>query len=121
MKRLFGGYAVPALGTVVFATDFMHFVQTRIATIDTYGVFFILLMYWFLYIWLEEEKPWALALSGVFFGLGAASKWICLYAGAGLGLLWLLHWLRRFAEACPSILRPEPLPLYLNPAVRENN
>ena len=99
LKRLFGGFAVPALGTVVFATDFMHFAQTRIATIDTYGVFFILLMYWMMYIWLEEEKPWALALSGVFFGLGAASKWICLYAGAGLGVLWLLHWLRRFAEA----------------------
>ena len=26
--------------------------------------------------------------------------------------------LRRFAEACPSILQPEPLPIYLNPAVR---
>jgi len=28
--------------------------------------------------------------------------------------------LRRFAEANPAILRPEPLPLYLNPAVRES-
>ena len=26
--------------------------------------------------------------------------------------------LRRFAEAYPSILKPEPLPIYLNPAVR---
>ena len=26
--------------------------------------------------------------------------------------------LRRFAENCPSILKPEPLPIYLNPAVR---
>ena len=26
--------------------------------------------------------------------------------------------LRRFAEVCPSILKPEPLPIYLNPAVR---
>jgi len=26
--------------------------------------------------------------------------------------------LRLFAEACPPILRPEPLPIYLNPAVR---
>jgi len=26
--------------------------------------------------------------------------------------------LRLFAEACPSILKPEPLPIYLNPAVR---
>lgn len=27
--------------------------------------------------------------------------------------------LKRFAEANPSILKPEPLPLYLNPAVRQ--
>lgn len=26
--------------------------------------------------------------------------------------------LRAFAEACPSVLKPEPLPIYLNPAVR---
>ncbi len=96
LKKLFGGVAVPALGTAVLASDFMHFVQTRIATIDTYGVFFILLMYLFMYVWLSEDRLWALALSGIFFGLGAACKWICLYAGAGLGVLWLLHWLRRF-------------------------
>ena len=28
--------------------------------------------------------------------------------------------LRRFAEANPSVLKPEPLPIYLNPAVRPN-
>ena len=50
LKKLFGGCAVPALGTAVFAADFMHFVQTRIATIDTYGVFFLLLMYYFMYV-----------------------------------------------------------------------
>lgn len=27
--------------------------------------------------------------------------------------------LRRFAEACPSVLKAEPLPIYLNPAVRD--
>ena len=27
--------------------------------------------------------------------------------------------LKAFAEANPSILRPEPLPIYLNPAVRD--
>ena len=98
LKKLFGGCAVPALGTAVFAADFMHFVQTRIATIDTYGVFFILLMYYFMYIWLAEDRRWALALAGVSFGLGAASKWICLYAGAGLGVLWALYWVRRFVR-----------------------
>ena len=98
LKKLFGGSAVPAFGTVVFASDFMHFVQTRIATIDTYGVFFILLMYYFMYIWLSEDRLWALALAGLAFGLGAASKWICIYAGAGLGVLWLVHWGMQFAK-----------------------
>jgi len=97
-KRLFGGRAVPACCTAVFAADFMHFAQTRMATIDTYAVFFILLMYLFMYLWLTEQRLWQLALCGLCFGLGAASKWTCLYAGAGLALLWALHWLIRGRE-----------------------
>ena len=99
LRRLFGRRGVPALGTLVLAADFMHFTQSRIATIDTYAVFFILLMYLFLWIWLEEEKLWALALCGLSFGLGAASKWTGLYAGLGLGVLWLLHWGAKLLDA----------------------
>jgi len=100
LKRMFGGTAVPTAATAIFAFDFMHYVQTRIATIDTYGVFFTILMYLFMYIYLQADrddvllprKKWLvpLALSGLCFGLGAASKWTCLYAGAGLGVLWLV-------------------------------
>ena len=90
-KKLFGGKAVPTACMLLVATDFMHFVQTRIATIDTYAVFFILLMYLFMYLYLQGGRWRDLALSGVFFGFGAASKWTCLYAGAGLALLWLIH------------------------------
>jgi dolichyl-phosphate-mannose--protein O-mannosyl transferase len=99
LKKLFGGRLVPSLGTILFAADFMHYVQTRIATIDTYSVFFILLMYLFLYLWLSEDKLWALALCGVSFGLGAAAKWTSIYAGAGLALLWAAHWVLRFVKA----------------------
>lgn len=97
IKRIFGGRAIPAAGTMIFAADFMHYAQTRIATIDTYALFFILLMYLFMYIFLTEKKNWALALSGLFFGIGAASKWTCLYAGAGLAVLWAAHWFNEFA------------------------
>ena len=106
LKKLCGGTAVPGCGTAVFAFDFMHFVQTRIATIDSYAVFFTILMY--LFFWLywragrERKRDWLpyLALSGVCFGLGAASKWTCIYAGGGLAVLWLLD--RVFRKESPG-------------------
>ena len=98
-RKLFGGRLVPAGCAALLACDFMHFTQTRIATIDSYAVLFILLMYGFFWLWLSEGRRRDLALSGVFFGLGAASKWICLYAGAGLGLAWLCHWVGAFYAA----------------------
>ncbi len=99
LKRIFGSKTVAGLGTIIFASDFMHLVQTRIATIDSYAVFFILLMYLFMYGFYAHGNRRDLALSGIFFGLGAASKWTCIYAGAGLAVLWLMYWIRSFIEA----------------------
>ncbi len=75
--------------------DFMHFTQTRIATVDVYGTFFIILMYYYMYDYFVNKsyevgfmrslKP--LFLSGLFFGIGAACKWIALYGAGGLALL----------------------------------
>ena len=98
LKKMFGGISVPACGTVIFAFDFMHFVQTRIATIDTYAVFFTILMYLFMYLYVTSDRWKYMALSGVFFGIGAACKWTCLYAGAGLGVIWLAHWILKGRE-----------------------
>ena len=98
IKNMFGKTVVAACGTLVFAFDFMHFVQTRIATIDTYGVFFILLMFLFMYRYfaLPLDAPFRKTLRpliacGISFGLGAASKWIVFYGGAGLTVLWLIR------------------------------
>jgi len=105
IKNLFGSTAVSACGTLIFSFDFMHFTQTRIATIDTYAVLFILLMSLFMYRFLTADPDggaaerrrgrMALALAGLSFGLGAASKWTVFYAGAGLAVLWLLYWIFR--------------------------
>ncbi len=97
LKKLFGYTTAAACGSLLFAFDFMHYTQTRLATIDTYAVFFILLMYLFMYLWLTEpggrkRKLLWLGLSGLCFGLGAASKWTCIYAGAGLGIIWAVYW-----------------------------
>lgn len=97
LKNLFGKTPVALCGTALFTFDFMHLVQTRIATIDTYGVFFILVSYYFMYRWLavpagQKLRHYILPLflSGLFWGIGCASKWTVVYAGAGLALLWLL-------------------------------
>ena len=109
LQTLFGSTEISAAGTAIFATDFMHFTQTRIATIDTYAVFFILLMYLFMYRFVSADtaspdfsprkQKRDLYLSGLFFGLGAASKWTCFYAGAGLAVIWLLYWIFRGVRA----------------------
>lgn len=104
LKKMFGGTLVPACGTAILASDFMHFSQSRIATIDTYEVMFIILMYGFFWCYWtaprERRRDWLppLALAGVSFGLGAASKWTGFYAGAGLAVLWLIDRIRRILE-----------------------
>lgn len=125
LKNLFGRTPVAVCGTCLFAFDFMHLVQTRIATIDTYGVFFILVSYYFMYRWLtvpagarlRRSVP-SLFLCGLFWGIGCASKWTVVYAGAGLALLWLLglifkgrEW-RRLAAAQDGSPADTPLPRF---------
>ena len=95
-KRIFRrtDYAFVTAG--LFAVDCMHFAQTRIATIDTYALFFTLLMFLFMGDYIAEDfekRPYwkklaLLCLSGVMFGLGASSKWTCLYSGVGLAVLY---------------------------------
>jgi Gpi18-like mannosyltransferase/predicted membrane-bound dolichyl-phosphate-mannose-protein mannosyltransferase len=93
--RLFGRTELAFLAGLLFALDFMHFVQTRIATIDSYGVFFVILMFFFLHEYVRRDfwrarlrdLLFPLLCSGIAFALGAASKWSALYGGAGLALI----------------------------------
>lgn len=105
-KQLFKKTGYAAVGMLLLALDAMHFTQTRIATIDTYGVFFILLMYLFMFRYCQmnffaddfKKTLIPLGLSGLFMGLGIASKWICIYAGAGLAVLFFATLIRRYIE-----------------------
>ena len=105
-KLLFKKTRYAFIAAFLMTFDFMHFVQTRIATIDSYGVFFIMLMYLLMgiYFYMSYNKTpliktlIPLGLSGIFFGLGAASKWIGLYAGAGLAILFFISLYKRWSE-----------------------
>ena len=99
-KRIFRRTDYAALTTALLAVDCMHFTQTRIATIDVFAVFFIILMFFFMYEFIRKdylETPARtqlkdLLLCGLSFACGCSSKWIGCYAGAGLAvvLFWFL-------------------------------
>lgn len=82
--------------SAMMALDCMHLTQTRIATIDSFPVLFILLSYFFMLRFMQRDivlEPLKrvlpdLALSGFMMGCAIASKWIGVYAGAGLAVLY---------------------------------
>ena len=105
-KRMTDNTPAAALACFLFAFDFMHFTQTRIATIDVYITFFVIAMYYFMYRYCTMsfyDTPLyktfiPLGLCGICMGFGIASKWTGVYAGCGLALLFFAHLLRRYRE-----------------------
>ena len=99
----------------LLALDSMHFTQTRIATIDSYAVFWIMLMYLFMFrycqmSWNRESFRRTLVplgLCGVTMGIAWATKWIGIYASAGLAFLFFWTLWRRIREARTA---PEGIP-----------
>lgn len=98
-KRLTGDTPCAALSCFLFAFDFMHFAQTRLATIDVFIVFFIICMYYFLYYFMTldygatsaSKLCLPLGLCGISMGLGVSCKWTGVYAGMGMAVLFFGH------------------------------
>lgn len=105
-KRLTKETPLAALTCVLFTFDFMHFTQTRIATIDVYVTFFVILMYYFMFRYCSlsfydtdlKKTFLPLGACGICMGLGIASKWTGIYAGAGLAILFFANLYRRYRE-----------------------
>lgn len=105
-RRLTDRTSAAALACVLFSFDFMHLAQTRIATIDVYITFFVILMYYFMYSYSKlsfyDTPLWKtflpLGACGICMGLGIASKWTGVYAGAGLAILFFATLYRRYRE-----------------------
>ena len=92
-KQLFGNVKTAWLTAFVFAFDFMHYTQTRIATVDSYVVLFTMLMFLFMIryakIPLDENQygqGFDLFMSGLFMGCAIAVKWNGAYAVSGLAI-----------------------------------
>ncbi|NLP14677.1 MAG: phospholipid carrier-dependent glycosyltransferase [Clostridium sp.] len=90
-KRMYG-----VIAAFLMTFEFMHFAQTRIGTIDSYPALFVILAYYFMFDYFMSKSYQVglkkslipLLLSGIFWGLGCASKWTAVYAGGGLAVLY---------------------------------
>lgn len=104
--QLFSQRKFAVMAIVLIAAEFMHFAQTRIATIDVYAVFFILLMFYWMNRYLRMsffKQPLGrtfvpLFWAGLFFGIGISAKWIVLYGGAGLAVMLAISLFTRYRE-----------------------
>ena len=109
-KQITRNTPVSALACFLFAFDFMHFAQTRIATIDVYITFFVILMYYFMYRYCTMsfyDTTWIpLGLSGICMGFGIACKWTGVYAGLGLALVFFGTLFRRYREYTYAQAKP---------------
>ena len=105
-KRLFNKTYMATLTCILLTFDFMHFAQTRIATIDVYVTFFVILMYYFMYRYFEmsfydtklSKTFIPLGLCGLSMGLGIASKWTGCYAAVGLAIIFFYTVFKRANE-----------------------
>jgi len=103
-KKMFKKTSWASLVCVIFTFDFMHLSQTRLATIDSFTTFFVMGMYFFMYLYMKEsfynskKSVLLLLMSGIFFGLGAATKWQGIYAGIGLAVLFFITYFKRWRE-----------------------
>ncbi|MBQ8110125.1 MAG: phospholipid carrier-dependent glycosyltransferase, partial [Clostridia bacterium] len=106
VKQLTKDSRLSLIAMCLMALDSMHFTQTRIATIDSYAVFWIMLMYLFMFrycqmSWNRESLGRTLVplgLCGVTMGIAWATKWVGLYASAGLAILFFWTVFRRLRE-----------------------
>lgn len=113
-KKLFKKTWLATVAMILFACDFMHFAQTRIATIDVFVTLFIILMYYFMYLYINRsyyDRKFSkvmipLGLSGLFMGFGVASKWTGCYAGVGLAIIFFADLYKRYKEYKYAVSKP---------------
>ena len=97
-KKLFKDRKWAILGGLIMMFDCFHFAHTRIALVDGFQIFFILLSVLFMKEYLDlnkkdlfKKKAKYLLLSGTFIGCAIATKWNAFYPALGLAIVFFVH------------------------------
>lgn len=104
-KELFNDEKYGVFAAAIMALDGMHFVLTRIGTVDSFLVLFSLTSFLFFIKYLKikkefklKEKIVPLILSGSFWGMAISVKWTAAFVGLGMGIIYFIDliWNKKF-------------------------
>ena len=90
-KELFKKRKYAIFASLLMAFDTFHFAQTRMGTVDSHLILFILLASYFMVKYTKNNKTFSLLLSGIFFGLSISVKWTGLYGGIALAIIFFTY------------------------------
>ncbi len=122
-KNMFKSTTLATLGALLMTFDTFHFVQTRMGTVDSLLVLFIMLSYYYMYKYIDsnnKRKTKHLFLSGLFFGAATSVKWTGLFAGLGLGIIFFVYIVKnrlislKLLGKCVIYYIIVPLAIYIN-------
>lgn len=116
-KEIFHSAGFARIAAILVSLSGLHFVQTRVGTIDSYLCLFTVLSFLFMMKFINsKQKLRYFVLSGFFFGCAFSVKWSGAFAGFGLAILFFanikknifkkenLNWL--FKGVCSFIVLP---------------
>ena len=104
-KRIFKNTKWALLAGILMTFDSFHFAHTRMATVDSFLVLFIMLSALFMYQYISLDKDESfkkklknLGLSGLFMGCAVATKWTGLYAGLALAITFFVDLFYKYID-----------------------
>lgn len=104
-KQLFKTRKWAILSSLLMFFDTFHFAQTRMGTVDSFLVLFIMLSLYFMYRYISNKNTkYDLFLSGLFFGLSVCIKWTGFLAGLALAIIYFIDLIKNKKNIKKSIL-----------------
>ena len=94
--KMFGKTKFAVIAALLMAFDTFHFVQTRIGTVDSYLVLFIMISAYFMFSYIKnkDHKYRKLMLSGIFIACAISVKWSALYSALGLAIVFFIDFFK---------------------------
>ena len=94
-RELFHKRKYAILSSLILAFDTFHFAQTRIGTVDSHLVLFLMISVYFMIQFTKKNERKYLLLSAVFFTAMILTKWSGLYGGLALAIIYFYDLIKK--------------------------